>query len=125
LQSNKAGTQEAGLVHQDFQPTVYILASRRNGTLYVGVTSNIMARIHTHRSGTFDGFTKDNAVRMLVWLEQHATMKSAILREKRIKKWNRAWKLALIEQNNSGCRDIAEDFGFPPLLLPGSPPSRG
>lgn len=74
---------------RDFQPTVYLLASRRNGTLYVGVTSDLTKRIGEHRDGLIEGFTKDYGVRRLVWFEQHATMEAAILREKRIKKWKR------------------------------------
>ena len=80
-------------MHQDFQPAVYIFASRRNGTLYTGVTSDLLARIHQHRIGAVRGFTRKYDVKLLVWFEQHTTMHSAITREKRIKKWNRAWKL--------------------------------
>lgn len=96
-------------------PTVYLLASQRNGTLYTGVTSNLIARIHQHRTGAFDGFTKEYGIRLLVWFEAHEVMESAILREKRIKKWERAWKLELIERTNLEWRDLAEDFGFAPL----------
>ncbi|MFN3458231.1 MAG: GIY-YIG nuclease family protein [Novosphingobium sp.] len=92
-----------------------MLASKRNGTLYIGVTSNLLARIHQHRDGTFEGFTKDHGVKRLVWFEQHATMEHAITREKRLKKWQRAWKIRLIEEANPRWRDLAEDFGFPPL----------
>ena len=102
-------------MHQDFQPCVYLLASKRNGTLYVGVTSNLLARIHQHRTGAVRGFTREYAVKQLVWFEQHATMDSAITREKRIKKWNRAWKLQLIEAENPDWRDLAEDLGFESL----------
>jgi putative endonuclease len=102
-------------MHKDFQPTVYLLASRRNGTLYVGVTSNLPARIHQHRIGAVRGFTREYGVKLLVWFEQHATMDAAISREKRIKKWNRAWKLELIEAANPEWRDLAQDFGFPSL----------
>ena len=102
-------------MHQDFQPTVYILASKRNGTLYTGVTSNLLARIQQHREGQVRGFTREYAVKQLVWFEQHATMDSAITREKRVKKWNRAWKLQLIEAENPDWRDLAEDLGFAPL----------
>ncbi|MCB2073442.1 MAG: GIY-YIG nuclease family protein [Novosphingobium sp.] len=109
---------------RDFGPTVYLLASSRNGTLYVGVTSDLMGRIHNHREGLLPGFTRDYGVRMLVWFEQHATMESAILREKRIKKWNRAWKLELIEKDNPDWRDLAEDFGFAALAQTGFPLSR-
>ena len=102
-------------MHADFAPTVYLLASQRNGTLYVGVTSNLLARIQQHRQGLTRGFTRKYGVKLLVWFEQHPTMDSAILREKRIKKWNRAWKLELIEAGNPDWRDLAEDFGFAPL----------
>ena len=106
---------------QDFAPTVYLLASQRNGTLYVGVTSNLLARIDQHRSGCIPGFTQDYAVRLLVWFEPHETMEQAILRETRIKKWNRAWKLELIERSNPGWRDLAIDLGLSPLPEPGFP----
>ena len=96
-------------------PTVYIMASGRNGTLYAGVTSQLIARIHQHRSKSFDGFTAKHGVDRLVWFEVHADMESAIVREKRIKEWKRAWKLELIEKENPTWRDLAEDFGFPPL----------
>jgi putative endonuclease len=102
-------------MYADFSPTVYLLASRRNGTLYAGVTSNLLARIHQHRHGLVRGFTREYGVKLLVWFEQHPTMDSAITREKRIKKWNRAWKLELIEAGNPEWRDLAEDFGFEPL----------
>ena len=100
---------------RDIDPVVYILASRRNGTLYVGVTSNLLQRIHQHREGLIPGFTRDYSIKMLLWFEQHATMDAAILREKRIKKWNRSWKLELIEKANPDWRDLAEDLGFAPL----------
>jgi putative endonuclease len=102
-------------MHQDFQPTVYILASKRNGTLYTGVTSNLLARIQQHREGQVRGFTRKHGIELLVWFEQHPTMESAITREKRIKKWNRAWKMELIETGNPDWRDLAEDLGFAPL----------
>jgi putative endonuclease len=70
-------------VHQDFQPCVYLLASKHNGTLYVGVTSNLAARIHQHRTGAVRGFTREYAVKQLVWFERHATMDSAITRNSR------------------------------------------
>ena len=98
-----------------FSPTVYILASKRNGTLYTGVTSDPIGRLHQHRNGSFDGFTRRYCVRMLVWFELHSTMESAILREKRIKKWNRRWKLELIEASNPEWIDLAADLGFEPL----------
>ena len=87
-------------MHPDFSPTVYLLASQRNGTLYVGVTSSLLARIHQHRHGFVRGFAREYGVKLLVWFEQHSTMEQAIAREKRIKKWNRSWKLELIESAN-------------------------
>ena len=87
-------------------PAVYLLASQRNGTLYIGVTSNLIQRIWQHREGLAEGFTKKYGVKTLVWYEQHATMESAIAREKALKKWNRAWKLRLIEETNPQWRDL-------------------
>ncbi len=74
-----------------------------------------MARIHKHREAAIPGFTRRHGIKLLVWFEQHSTMDSAITREKRIKKWERDWKLELIEAGNPEWRDLAEDFGFPPL----------
>ena len=102
-------------MHKIFQPTCYLLASHRNGTLYVGVTSSLFQRVHQHREGLIRGFTKDYGVARLVWFEQLGTMELAIAREKRIKKWNRAWKIELIEKTNPDWRDLAIDFGFDPL----------
>jgi putative endonuclease len=89
-------------------PCVYILASKRNGTLYVGVTSNLAQRIWQHKEGLAEGFTKDHNVKLLVWYEQHATMESAISREKALKEWRRAWKCELIEETNPYWRDLYE-----------------
>jgi putative endonuclease len=102
-------------MHENFSPVVYLLASHRNGTLYAGVTSDLLGRLYQHREGLIPGFTKDYGVHRLVWFEQHATMEYAITREKRIKKWNRAWKIKLIEEANPDWRDLAVDFGFPAL----------
>ena len=93
-------------------PCVYLLASKRNGTLYVGVTSDLIHRVAQHRDESFSGFTAKYSVKRLVWFERHETMEEAILREKRIKKWNRAWKLELIEAGNPDWLDLAEEFGF-------------
>ena len=82
------------------QPCVYMLASQRNGTLYVGVTSNLVQRIWQHKEGLAEGFTKKYGVKLLVWYEQHETMESAITREKAIKEWQRGWKIELIEKAN-------------------------
>ena len=90
------------------QPCVYLLASQRNGTLYVGVTSRLVGRIWKHRSHVADGFTKRYCVTRLVWFELHETMDSAIRREKAIKEWKRAWKLELIEKTNPGWEDLWE-----------------
>lgn len=88
------------------QPAVYILASKRNGTLYVGVTSNLVARIWQHKNNIVEGFTKRYGVHQLVWYELHDTMQSAIQREKRIKEWKRSWKLDLIEGENPEWLDL-------------------
>jgi len=88
------------------QPAVYILASRRNGTLYVGVTSDLTKRTWQHRSDLAEGFTQRYKVHLLVWYEQHSEIVSAIVREKQIKKWNRAWKLAMIEAQNPQWEDL-------------------
>ena len=87
-------------------PCVYILASQRNGTLYIGVTSDLIKRIWEHREGMADGFTKQYKVKTLVWYEQHATMETAISREKAMKKWRRDWKLKTIEQFNPNWLDL-------------------
>ncbi|MBA3667803.1 MAG: GIY-YIG nuclease family protein [Sphingomonas sp.] len=100
---------------QDFSPTVYLLASRRNWTIYTGVTSNLLARVAQHREGVVAGFTRKHGIKLLVWFEIHENMESAILREKRVKRWERAWKLEVLEAGNPQWRDLAEDFGFPPL----------
>lgn len=92
------------------QPCVYILASKKNGTLYVGVTSDLIKRVWQHKNDLFDGFTKDYAVHDLVYYELHATMESAISREKNIKAWKRTWKLALIEKENLEWRDLYHDL---------------
>ena len=91
-------------------PCVYILASRRNGTLYVGVTSDLIKRVWQHKNDLVEGFTKQYGVHALVWYEPHETMDSAIKREKAIKKWNRKWKLKLIEQSNPQWRDLYKEL---------------
>jgi putative endonuclease len=85
---------------------VYIMASKRNGTLYIGVTSNLTKRIWEHREAVVNGFTKDYGVNILVWYEMHDNAESAITREKRLKKWNRAWKIRLIEERNPEWSDL-------------------
>jgi putative endonuclease len=104
---------------------VYMLASRRNGTLYVGVTNDLVRRVAEHRSGSVAGFTRRYGVKTLVWFEAHTDVEAAIVQEKRIKGWNRAWKIALIEAGNMGWRDLAEDFGLGPIkaVVPAPAPS--
>jgi len=92
------------------QPCVYILASKRNGTLYIGVTSNLVQRVWHHKNDLVEGFTKRYGVHTLVWYEGHETMESAIAREKAIKEWRRAWKLDLIEKRNPAWRDLYEEL---------------
>ena len=89
---------------------VYLLASARNGTLYLGVTSDLVKRVWEHREGLADGFTKRYDVKHLVWFEIHAEALSAITREKQLKKWNRDWKLNLIHQGNPDWRDLYDDL---------------
>jgi putative endonuclease len=88
------------------QPAVYILSSKRNGTLYVGVTSDLVKRIWEHKNNLVEGFTKRYGVHQLVWYEIHENMESAIQREKRLKEWKRAWKLQLIEGKNPDWHDL-------------------
>ncbi len=85
---------------------VYILASRRNGTLYVGVTNDLIGRVTEHRDGLIPGFTKRHGVKLLVYFEEHAGIDEAIRREKHVKRWRRTWKLELIESANPHWRDL-------------------
>jgi putative endonuclease len=100
---------------REISPVTYIVASQRNGTIYTGVTSNLMQRLWQHREGVIPGFTKRHGVKILVWFEPHGSMESAIIREKQIKAWKLDWKLALIEEVNPEWRDLAEDLGFEAL----------
>ena len=88
------------------QPAVYILASRRIGTLYIGVTSDLLKRMWAHRNNMVEGFTKRYGVHRLVWYELHESMESAIQRKKRLKEWKRVWKLELIESTNPDWKDL-------------------
>ena len=92
------------------QPCVYILASGRNGTLYLGVTSNLMKRVWLHKQDALEGFSSRYGVHLLVWFEMHATMLSAIAREKAVKNWKRDWKVRLIERTNPLWRDLYADI---------------
>jgi putative endonuclease len=87
---------------------VYMLANRRNGTLYVGVTNNIARRIWEHKNKVAEGFTKKHDICLLVWFETFNDINEAIVREKQLKGWNRAWKIRLIEEHNSGWNDLSE-----------------
>ncbi|MBX9772815.1 MAG: GIY-YIG nuclease family protein [Xanthobacteraceae bacterium] len=89
---------------------VYLVANRRNGTLYIGMTDDLARRVWMHRVGALSGFTKQYGIKMLVWYEQHETRESAFVRERQIKKWNRAWKLRLVEQMNPLWRDLYDDI---------------
>ena len=92
------------------QPCVYMLASKRNGTLYTGVTSNLLKRVWEHKNNLVEGFTNKYGVHTLVWYELHNTMDSAIQREKAIKNWKRAWKLKVIEKMNAHWRELYSDL---------------
>ena len=92
------------------QPCVYLLASGKNGTLYAGVTSNLVKRVWEHKEKLTEGFTKKYAVDILVWYELHGTMESAISREKAIKEWKRLWKLRLIEEENPDWKDLYDQI---------------
>ncbi len=93
---------------QKKQFCVYIMTSKRYGTLYTGVTSNLPKRVYEHKEGLADGFTKQYNCKLLVWYEVHENAESAITREKQIKEWKRQWKLGLIEQSNPDWRDLYE-----------------
>jgi len=92
------------------QPAVYILASKANGTLYIGVTSDLIKRVWQHKNSVVEGFTRKYNVRYLVWYECHERMESAISREKALKNWNRGWKVRLIEERNPDWNDLYFDL---------------
>jgi putative endonuclease len=98
-------------------PCVYILANRYNGALYVGVTSDLIARILQHREGTFEGHTKKYGITRLVWFEAGESMEGAIAHEKRLKRWRRDWKRNLIERENPAWNDLAVGLGLAPLTV--------
>ncbi|WP_114229103.1 MULTISPECIES: GIY-YIG nuclease family protein [Sphingomonas] len=99
-------------------PCVYILASQPRGTLYVGVTSDLVARLYQHRSGEVKGFTTRYGVMLLVRFEPFETMLDAIEREKQLKRWHRQWKINLIESENPDWHDLAVGLGFDPMPSP-------
>lgn len=92
------------------QPAVYLLASKRNGTLYIGVSSNLPARIWQHKNNQVEGFTQKYQVHQLVYFEMHEEITAAIQREKQLKKWRRQWKLELIEKDNPEWKDLYNDI---------------
>ena len=98
------------MVGQDSHIAVYIMASARNGTLYTGVTSALVLRVQQHKLGILEGFSKEHGCKTLVWYEDHPSMLEAIRREKAIKRWRRAWKLALIEAENPQWRDLSAEW---------------
>ena len=102
---------EASLVEK--QPAIYILASHRNGTLSIGVTNDPIRRAWEHKQGEVEGFTKQYKIHLLVYYELHENMRSAIEREKQMKKWDRAWKMELIEKSNPQWRDLWADLTKP------------
>jgi putative endonuclease len=108
------------MVRMAKQPCVYILASRPNGTLYVGVTADLLVRLHQHRDDT-DGFTGRYKVARLAHYEFFADMPAAIAREKQLKRWHREWKMNLIERDNPDWSDLAVTLGLAPLPLPTRP----
>jgi putative endonuclease len=89
---------------------IYILTNKKHGTLYIGITNNLMRRIYEHKNGIIKGFTKKYNLDKLVYFEQTTDINAAIQREKRLKKWNRAWKIELIESINSEWKDLSESF---------------
>ena len=95
---------------QGKQPCVYILASKRNGTLYIGVTSNLPKRVYEHKNHLVEGFTRKYKIDIPVWFELHESMESAIQREKQLKKWNRSWKIRLIEDTNPHWNDLSHQI---------------
>ncbi len=104
-------------MREERHPAVYILASRYRGTLYIGVTSSLWRRVWDHKNGRFDGFTRKYAVKTLVWYEHHQSMDDAIRREKQLKKWNRAWKIELIEAMNRDWCDLHDDIDVTATLV--------
>jgi len=89
---------------------VYILSSKRNGTLYIGVTSNLTKRVWEHKNNTIKGFTKKYKIHNLVYFEEYSNIEEAIVREKQLKKWNRTWKFELIEKDNPNWKDLYKDI---------------
>ena len=98
-------------------PAVHIMASRQNGTLYVGVTGALWNRVASHKDGSVKGFTQRYGIKTHVWYEHHATMERAIRREKQLKDWHRAWKIELIEKFNPSWRDLHDEIDYDGTLI--------
>ena len=105
-----ADTDISSVMHETKHPSVYIMASRYRGTLYVGVTLHIWSRVCDHKNGTTPGFTSRYDVTILVWYEHRHSMEAAIRREKQIKEWQRAWKIRLVEEANPEWRDLHDEI---------------
>jgi putative endonuclease len=106
-------------MREERQPCVYLLANEHYGTIYIGVTSNLLQRLVQHREGLLPGFTRRYKVHRLVHFEMFGEMERAILREKQLKRWHRQWKINLINAENPEWRDLAVGLGLPPLALRG------
>jgi|SRR6185312_8803446 len=102
----------------DKQFYVYIISNRVGGTLYIGVTSRLLQRIHEHREGLVDGFSKRYGLDRLIYYELHATAENAIRREKQLKEWKRAWKIELIERDNPHWIDLYPSIATPTVVIP-------
>ena len=118
LKSGVGAIKGSTKTRETFQPCVYILHSRRHGTLYIGVTSNLLARLVQHREGLIPGFTRRYGIKRLAYYEMFDTMEAAIVREKRLKDWRRAWKIDLIEARNENWDDLGIGLGLPRLTEP-------
>jgi putative endonuclease len=99
-------------MREEKAPAVYILASRKYGVLYIGVTSALWNRVAVHKEADIIGFTKHFNIKLLVWYEHHAIMEAAIKREKQLKKWNRVWKIRLIEEFNPNWNDLHQYIDY-------------
>ena len=104
---------------------VYMMANRKNGTIYTGVTSDLAVRVHAHREGLVEGFTKRYGCKLLVWFEAHDDLQEARQRELQIKEWKRAWKIRLIEEQNLEWNDLYPSLFDPGIAGPGPRPSPG
>jgi putative endonuclease len=102
---------------EEKRPAVYILASRKYGAIYIGVTSALWNRVAVHKQAEAAGFTKDYSIDLLVWYEHHHTMDAAIKREKQMKRWNRVWKIELIEKINPEWRDLFDEIDYDDTLV--------